>query len=255
MVRLDRRYRILAAVVLGAAFLAVAAAIVLSRSVSREEHARTDDRLAGELADAVRAVDELGRDARARAVRLAASAEVQRALARRDTASLERIAVREGGVGFEVGGDRIVGASGVDAVTIPAAVVGGGAEVGRVLVHVPVAAIAERAGLEPGDRLVAGRAGPLTPSPTTLTVQGERYRAVSTPGGSTRLSALAPEEPLAAAIRERRLRGPPCRLRLSGGGRTPRRPRGAADPQTEAAAAHRGQAAVRARRSALARGG
>ena len=179
--RLDRRYRILAAVVLGAAFLAVAAAIVLSRSVSREEHARTDDRLAGELADAVRAVDELGRDARARAVRLAASAEVQRALARRDTASLERIAVREGGVGFEVGGDRIVGASGVDAVTIPAAVVGGGAEVGRVLVNVPVAAIAERAGLEPGDRLVAGRAGPLTPSPTTLTVQGERYRAVSTP--------------------------------------------------------------------------
>ena len=106
---------------------------------------------------------------------------MQQALARRDTASLERIAVREGGVGFEVGGDRIVGASGVDAVTIPAAVVGGGAEVGRVLVNVPVAAIAERAGLEPGDRLVAGRAGPLTPSPTTLTVQGERYRAVSTP--------------------------------------------------------------------------
>jgi diguanylate cyclase (GGDEF)-like protein len=206
VVQLDRRYRILAAVVLGAALLAVAVAIVLSRSVSREERARTDDRLAGELADAVRVLDELGRDARARAVRLAASAEVQRALARRDTASLERIAAREDGVGFEVGGNRIVGASGVDAVAIPAAVVGGAAEVGRVLVYLPVAAIAERAGLEPGDRLVAGRAGPLTPSPTTLTVQGERYRAVSTPGGSTRLSALAPEEPLAAAIRERRLR-------------------------------------------------
>jgi hypothetical protein len=66
--RLDRRYRIPAAVVLGAAFLAVVAAIVLSRSVSREEHARTDDRLAGELTDAVRVLDELGRDARGRAV-------------------------------------------------------------------------------------------------------------------------------------------------------------------------------------------
>ena len=206
MGRLDRRYRILAAVVLGAAFLAVVAAIVLSRSVAREEHARTDDRLAGELADAVRVLDDLGRDARDRAVQLAASAEVQRALARRDTASLAGIAARERGVGFEFGEDQVVGASGVDAVPIPAAVVGGGAEVGRVLVYVPVAAIAERAGLEPGDRLVAGRVGPLTPSPTTLTVEGERYRAISTPGGSTRLSALAPEGPLTAAIRERRLR-------------------------------------------------
>jgi diguanylate cyclase (GGDEF)-like protein len=205
-VRLYRRHRPLTAVVLGAAFLAAAAAIVLSRSVAREEYARTDERLAAELRDAVRVLGELGRDARGAAVGLAADAEVQRALARRDTAFLERVAARDPGVAFEVGGTRIAGAENAGAVPIAAAVASGGTEVGRVLVHVAVAAIAERAGLAPGDRLLAGRAGALTPSPTTFTLEGRRYRALSTPGGSTRLSALAPEQPLAAAIRERRLR-------------------------------------------------
>jgi diguanylate cyclase (GGDEF)-like protein len=205
-VRLYRRYPVLTAVVLGAALFAVSAAVLLSRSVAREEYARTDGRLAAELADAVRVLEQLGREARGRAVRLAAGEEVQRALARRDTASLERIAAGVPGVAFEVDGARIAGAEGVDAVAIPAAVIAGGDEVGRVLVNVPGAAIADRAGLAPGDRVVAGRAGPLTPSPRTLTIDGERYRALSTSGGSTRLTALAPQEPIAAAIRERRTR-------------------------------------------------
>ena len=204
--RLDRRNRILAAAVLGAAFLAGTAAIVLSRSVARDEHARTDERLAAELADAVRVLEELGRDARGRAVRLAASPEVQLALTRRDTASLERIAARTPGVAFEVGGRRVAGAPSDGAVPIPASVVAQGDEIGRVLVHVPVAAIADRAALAPGDRLVAGPAAALTPTSHTVTIDGERYRALSTSGGSTRITAAAPEEPIAAAIRERRLR-------------------------------------------------
>ena len=191
--RLDRRSRILAAVVLGAALLAVAAALVLSRSVAREEHARTDERLAAELADSVRVLEQLGRDARGRAVRLAASAEVQQALSRRDTAALKRIAARERGVAFELG-DARVGTAGTDAIAIPAAVVSGNGDIGRVLVHVPVAAIAERARLAPGDRLVVGDA------------PDEGYRSLSTAGGTTRLTALAPQGPIDEAIGERRRR-------------------------------------------------
>jgi diguanylate cyclase (GGDEF)-like protein len=201
-----RRHPALTAVVLAAALFAAFAAILLSRSVAHEEYARTDGRLAAELADAVRVLEGLGREARGRAVQLAASEEVQRALSRRDTASLERIAARLPGVAFEVDGARIAGAASAGGVAVPAAVVAGGDEIGRVLVNIPVAAIADRAALASGDRLVAGRAGPLTPSPRTLTIDGRRYRALSTSGGSTRLTALAPQEPLAAAVRDRRLR-------------------------------------------------
>jgi diguanylate cyclase (GGDEF)-like protein len=184
----------LAAVVLGAAFLSAVAAIVLSRSIAREERAQADRRLATELADAVRVLEGLGRDARSRAVRLAASAEVQRALARRDRAALRRIAAREEGVAFELGRRRIPQSGVDDAIPIPAAVVSGDEEVGRVLVGVPVAAIAERTTLAPGDRVAAGSA------------PAAGFRAVSTPGGSTRLTALAPEAPIEGAIRERRNR-------------------------------------------------
>ena len=204
--RLYRRYPVLTAVVLGGALFAASAVILLSRSAAREEYARADGRLAAELADAVRVLEQLGREARGRAVRLAAGEEVQRALARRDTATLERIAARVPGVAFEVDGTRIAGAEDAGAVAIPAAVIADGDEVGRVLVNVPSAAIADRAALAPGDQVVAGRAGPLTPSPSTLTIDGERYRALSTSGGSTRLTALAPQEPIAAAVRERRIR-------------------------------------------------
>jgi diguanylate cyclase (GGDEF)-like protein len=192
--RLDRRSRILAVVVLGAAFLAAVAAIVLSRSVAQDERAQADGRLAAELADAVRVLEGLGRDARSRAVRLAASAEVQRALARRDRAALRRIAANEDSVAFELGGTRIPRSGVSDAIPIPAAVVSGDEEVGRVLVGVPVAAIAERTTLAPGDRLATG----------ALPTQG--FRAVSTSGGTSRLAALAPEAPIEAAIRERRTR-------------------------------------------------
>jgi diguanylate cyclase (GGDEF)-like protein len=204
-VQLRRRHRILALIALAAALIAVSTAIGISRSIAQEEYAKTDERLAAELASAVRVVGELGKTARARAVRLAASPEVQSALIRRDTASLRRIAGRSPGVAFELRGRRI-GANQVGALEIPAAVVARGEEIGRVLVEVPDAAIAARTALAPGDRLVAGRVGALTPSPRTLTLDGRRYRAVSTSGGSTRLTALAPHGPLADVISERRRR-------------------------------------------------
>ncbi|HEU6444327.1 MAG TPA: GGDEF domain-containing protein [Gaiellaceae bacterium] len=190
--------------VLAAALLALVAGVVLFRSVEEQEYAKTDERLAAELAGAVRTVEELGRTARTRAVGLAARAEVQGALARRDEAALEEIAARRPGVAFEVDGRRIAGTE-PGPLAIPAAVVAEAREIGRVLVDVPVAAVAERTALAPGDRLVAGR-DELDGSPGTVTVDGRRYRGVSTAAGAARLTALAPDEPIASVVSERRRR-------------------------------------------------
>ena len=199
------RQRYLVALV-AAALLAAAVAVLLSRSVAQEEYSRTDERLTAELGDAVETLGVLGRQARSRAVRLAADADIQRALARGDVAWLERLAARRPGLSFEAGGRRIAGTQDGEGIPVPAAVVSRGREIGRVLVYVPIAAVAEGAALAPGDRLVAGRADAFAPSPATITLDGERYRAVSASGGSTHLTALAPDEPIASAVRERRVR-------------------------------------------------
>jgi diguanylate cyclase (GGDEF)-like protein len=205
-VRILRRHQVLASVVLAAALIAALAALALSRSVKHDEYAKTDARLAAELAGAVRVVETLGRDARGRAVRLAASPQVQRALAQRDSARLRAIARRRPGVAFEKGGLRVPRARRPGALGIPAAVVSRGTEIGRVVVELPVAAVAARTALAPGDRLVAARVDSFAPSPDTLRIDGRRYRARSTSGGPARLTALAPLDPLEAAVSERRRR-------------------------------------------------
>ena len=201
----ERRYRILATVLVGAAMLSSSAAVALSRIVSAGEYEKADVRLAAELAGAVRAVRALDRGARARAVGLAARLDVQRALGRRDTERLTELVVRIRGVAFQVRGRRIA-AGRAAPIGVAAAVVVNGEEVGRVLVEVPLAAVAARTALAEGDRLAAGRAGPLEPRPTTLRIDGRSYRALSTQGGSARLTALAPVAPIDAAIAERRRR-------------------------------------------------
>jgi diguanylate cyclase (GGDEF)-like protein len=204
--RLLRRHQVLGLILVAAALLAAVAAVALSRSVKQDEYAKTDARLAAELAGAVHSVEKLGREARNRAVRLAASPDVQRALARRDFASLRTLARQAPGVAFEAAGRRIPNPNRPGALLVPAAVVSQGTDIGRVLVEVPVAAVAARTALAPGDRLVASRVGAFAPSPDSLTVDGRRYRALSTGGGPARLTALAPLDPIAAAVRERRRR-------------------------------------------------
>jgi diguanylate cyclase (GGDEF)-like protein len=201
-----RRHRIVATVVVAAAVVAALAAVALSRSVEQSEHDRADARLAAELAGAVRVVDDLGRAARGRAVRLAASSEVQRAFALGDVARLKQSAEGMPGVRFEWGGRVVAGTGGTGALVVAAAVVANGADLGRVLVDVPVSAVAERTALAPGDRLVASPAGAFSAAPRTVVLDGRRYRALSTAGGPVRLTALAPYEPISAAIGERRRR-------------------------------------------------
>jgi diguanylate cyclase (GGDEF)-like protein len=204
----ERRHQILATVVLAAALLTASVAVTLMRSVKREEYEKADARLAAELAAAVRVVDGLGRDARARAVRLAGRPDVQRALERGDTDRLQSIATAAQDVGFEANGTRVGTAGERGALAVSATVVAGGAETGRVIVEVPVEAVAARTALAPGDRLVAGHAGAgsVASSAGTLRVEGRSYRALSTPGGPTRMTALTPLDPIDAAVGERRRR-------------------------------------------------
>jgi diguanylate cyclase (GGDEF)-like protein len=205
-VRLRRRHQVLAAVVVGAAVLAAVAAVALSRSIEQGEYRETDARLSAELAGAVRAVEGLATEARGRAVRLAASSRVQRAFALGDRQALQRIAAASGGVAFEADGVRVAGPARSGALAVSAAVVHRGGEIGRVVVEIPVQAVAAETALAPGDRLVAGRVDSLAPSPTTLTIEGRRYRAISTAGGPARLTALAPHDQIVHAVSERRRR-------------------------------------------------
>jgi len=201
-----RRYRVLGAVVLAVAILAAVVGVVLSRSIAQEERQRTDARLAAELAGAVRAVEGLATAARRRAVRLAARDDVQRAFADGDAATLRRIAAGSPAVAFEADGWRVAGPRPSGTLVVPTAVVAGGREVGRVVVEISARSVAAHTALAPGDRLLAGRAGALAPSPTTVTVGGRRYRGLSTAAGSARLTALAPHDQIDAAVRERRRR-------------------------------------------------
>lgn len=199
------RHRIFVTVLLASALLAVVVAVTLSRSVQQSEYDRADARLAAELAAAVRAVEGLGEASRARAVRLAASLQVQRAFARSDVDRLRQIAAGSQGVGFARGERHLAGSRGEGALAASAAVVSGTRELGRVRVEVPIAAVEARTALAPGDRLVAGEAA-LAPAPRTLELEGRQYRALSTSGGPARLTALAPYGPIAAAVSERRRR-------------------------------------------------
>jgi diguanylate cyclase (GGDEF)-like protein len=193
-----RRARIFATVSLTAAALAGAAAIALAGLVAEGEYEKADARLAAELAGAVRSVDTLATQARARAVRLARSRAVQRALARRDPGRLD--ALSERGVTFEAGGRPLAGSPDAQPLRVQAAVLSGGSVVGRVVVGVPVDVIEKRTALGDGDRLVVG--SDLLHG--SVSFQGERYRAVQTAGGPPRLAVLTPLAPIQAAIAERR---------------------------------------------------
>jgi diguanylate cyclase (GGDEF)-like protein len=195
-----RRGRIVVVVSAAAAVLAAAAALALARLVADGEYDSVDARLTAELGGAVRTVDVLGTEARARAVRLARDPAVQRALAQRDRRRLRRLAGP--GVAFEASGRRLAGTAAPGGLRFGAEVVSTGAPVGRVVVSVPLEAVERRSAVGEGGRLVLVRG----PSRETITLGGRRYRAQATEGDATRLAALAPLAPIEEAVAERQRR-------------------------------------------------
>ncbi len=192
----------LGVVVLCAAVLSAVAALALRQLVAHSEYDRADARLAAELSGAVRTIDSLRIDARARAVRLARSTAVQRSLAERDRARLARLA--EPGVVFEAAGRQLAGSRRTAVADTTAAVVLRGREVGRVVVTVPIGQVERGTALSEDDRLVVARDRGL--SGDAVTLEGRRYRALATHGGPPQLAALTPLAPIEAAIDERQRR-------------------------------------------------
>jgi diguanylate cyclase (GGDEF)-like protein len=190
----------MAAVIVTGAALAVAAAIALTALVADNEYDRVDARLAAELAGVVRAVDQLGGEARARAMRLASAPEVQRALVAGDRGRLERIA--RSGVSFEWRGRRLTAARLASPLRFTATIKGAGGDVGRVVVSVPVAAVGLRAAVADQDRVVAGR----SVASGTVTLDNRRVRAAATHGGTTALAVVTPSAPIEARVDERQER-------------------------------------------------
>ena len=190
----------MAAVIVTGAALAVAAAIALTALVADGEYDRVDARLAAELSGVVRAVDQLGGEARARAVRLASAPEVQRALVAGDRRRLERMAGSE--VSFEWRGRRLSGADPASPLRFTATIRDSGGAVGRVVVSVPVAAVGLRAAAAEEDRVVIGR----SVESGTVTLAGRRVRAAATHGGRIALAVVTPSAPIEARIDDRQER-------------------------------------------------
>jgi diguanylate cyclase (GGDEF)-like protein len=195
-----RRGKVLAVVVATAAVAAAAAAVALDRLAVAGEHDKADERLAAELAGALKAAESLSEAARRRAVSLAGEPAVQRALLAGDRRRLERLAGPQ--VTFEARGRRLAGAQRPGRLRARAGVVSSGREVGGVVVSVPLAAVEEATALDEGGRLIWATDS----SGRTVTYGGERYRALATPGDGLRLAVLAPLAPIEAAIAERRER-------------------------------------------------
>jgi diguanylate cyclase (GGDEF)-like protein len=162
----------------------------------RTQHA--DSRLRHAVDVAGVTLDERSVDADRLASRLASSIGVQAALSRRDARALAQVAARNNDVAFFVDGRRIAGTLPQAALTRAIDVSAGGQVIGRVVAAAAVdrsffVDVRGRSGLEGGDRLLAtvgGRvaAGPYLgatlhgPSePRTVTVGGQRFRAVSAP--------------------------------------------------------------------------
>jgi diguanylate cyclase (GGDEF)-like protein len=195
----QRRGRIIAAVLVTALVLAAAGAFALAALVADAEYEHVDARLAAELSGVVRAVDRLGREAHARAVRRASDPAVQRALVAGDRGRLE--ALSEPGESFELRGRRLTGRL---ASPLRFAVVIGSAgdELGRVVVPVPEDALRRRAAVVAGDRVVVGR----LLATGTVTLAGRRVRAAATRRAGTPLAVVTAAAPIEARIAERRER-------------------------------------------------
>jgi diguanylate cyclase (GGDEF)-like protein len=190
----------MAAVLFTAAVVAGAAAVALAALVTDAEYDTVDARLTAELSNAVRAFDGLGREAHRRAVRLASSLAVQRALVEGDRPRLELLSGP--GESFERRGRLLTGSGRPSPLRYSATIGTAAGEVGRVVVTVPVAAVRARAAIVGGDRVLVGR----SVANGTTTVDGTSVRAAATLRGATALAVVTPSAPIEATVEDRRQR-------------------------------------------------
>ena len=198
---------------------AVAAALVATPILERDATEEAEARLAAALnagsADIARSLA----DARVRAVELAASPRVQRALAGRDAGAIRSIEQRNPHVSITLGTTSAPRSASTPVVT--ATVTDGRTVLGRVHVGVPLAPLVADAGRRSNVQLAVVQRGRIATGPARGTqlrvplrdpvdvrISRERYRALATPlgdeAGGAMLVALAPHASIAATARSRR---------------------------------------------------
>ncbi len=207
-----------------AAIVVILATWVAGEIAERQERDAVDARLAANLAGGREEFADALRDAETKAERIAASPQVQRALAEQDEAAAQRIAAAEGDVALIADGRVLAGEDDWPASRTVDVLEGENEIIGRVVAGVPLDdALADRlAGataldeseilavvedgrtlaasgmLEPGTALPAGQQG-------STEQGGEAYRFLSTPLLEERdvgLTVLSSEAPVAAAVDE-----------------------------------------------------
>ncbi len=201
---------------------------VAGRIAESQERDTVDTRLAVNLRVGREEFADALADAELRAKRLAASEQVQRALATENREAAERIAGMEENVGLVSGDELLAGSESWPASRAVDVVAEDGETVGRVVVGVPldealVERLARAVGVVATDAMIVADGeevlaadppvseGTVIPEGTEgVTRQGgEAFRFVSTPlleGTDTRLAALSSEAPVAAAVDDTRRR-------------------------------------------------
>jgi diguanylate cyclase (GGDEF)-like protein len=211
-----------------AAVVVVVATWVAGRVAESQERDTVDSRLAANMRVGREEFADALADAELRAERLAASEQVQRALATGNEEAAERIAAMEENVGLVSGDELLAGSDSWPASRAFDVVGENGETIGRVVVGVPfdkelVQRLARAAGVLEMDAMVVTdgeevvASSPPVPEDTvippgtegTTRQGGEAYRYVSTPlleGTDVRLAALSSEAPVAAAVDDTRER-------------------------------------------------
>jgi diguanylate cyclase (GGDEF)-like protein len=206
----------------------VIATWVAGRIAESQELDTVDSRLAANMRVGREEFADALAEAQLHAERLAASEQVQRALATGDDEAAERIVAMEENVGLVSGDELLAGSDSWPASRAVDVVGEDGETIGRVVVGVPldeelVRRLARAAGVLEMDAMVvtdgdeAVASSPPVPDDTvippgtegTTSQGGEAYRYVSTPlleGTDIRLAALSSEAPVAAAVDDTRER-------------------------------------------------
>jgi diguanylate cyclase (GGDEF)-like protein len=193
----------------------VATVRILEANALRNERTQAQSALRAQLQSALREVASVGDDASAHAGDLARSAAVQRAFFNRNRAAMRRLAAREPGIAFRLGGRVVAGSAPAAAIRRSVSLTLNGRRIGELLATVPLdrklaARLRRYAPHARGDRLLIVRRGVVVGSGQKLVnrrgavnLAGEPYRALAAripDARGVRLLALRSEKAIGAGV-------------------------------------------------------
>ena len=208
--------QLLAGLLVAAGIPVIATVRILDANALRNERAHADAALSTELQRASNELRTLSDNAATDLANLAGSPPLQRAFLKNDRAAVLRIARKTPNAVFYLHGRRIAGATPHFPLKQSTRLSLNGKVIGRVVATIGFNSrllrhLSRKAGLAPGDRLIAVRAGVVIGSGQrahisgrTITLNGDRYRGWVVPVPNTprtKLVALRPEAVISAEVK------------------------------------------------------